>query len=74
MSALHRRAQFVLQRRRGCLATTGQGPDHQELTGPQVGQQIPARMTELSGHPVPLDGVTDGFTYDETDFRRVPGV
>ncbi len=31
-------------------------------------------MTELTGHPVSLDGIADRFTYDETDFRRVLGV
>jgi len=72
--ALYCHTQFVLQRGRSRLATAGQGPDHQELAAPQLGQQVPARMTELSGDPVPLDGVADGFTYDETDFRRVLGV
>ena len=31
-------------------------------------------MTELTGHPVPLDGVADRFAYDETNFRRILGV
>ncbi len=31
-------------------------------------------MTELTGHPVPLNGIADRFTYDETDFRRILGV
>lgn len=74
MSALHCDSQFVLQRGGGRLATTGQGPDHQKLTGLQLGQEIPAGMTELAGHPVSLDGVADRFTYDETYFRRVLGV
>ena len=68
MSALHCDSQFVLQRGGGRLATAGQGPDHQELTGLQLGQEIPAGMTELTGHPVPLDGVAD-----LTRVLRVPG-
>lgn len=74
MSALHCDSQFVLQRGGGGLAAAGQGPDHQQLAGLQLGQQIPAGMTELTGHPVSLDGIADRFTYDETNFRRVLGV
>ncbi|OBJ38531.1 hypothetical protein A5630_29520 [Mycolicibacterium mucogenicum] len=74
MSALHCDSQFVLQRGGGGLATAGQGPDHQQLAGLQLGQQIPAGMTKLTGHAVSLDGIADRFTYDETDFRRIHGV
>ncbi len=31
-------------------------------------------MAELTGHPMPLNGVTDRFAYDEADFRRILGV
>jgi len=71
---LDRHSQFVVQPRRCCVATAGKGPDHQELTGTQLWQQVPAGMAELTGHPMPLNGVTDRFAYDEADFRRILGV
>lgn len=74
MRTLDRHSQFVVQRRRCRVATAGKGPDHQELTGTQLGQQVPTGVAELTGHPMPLNGVTDRFAYDETDFRCILGV